>query len=282
MKKSSRTIFHNCLQRCGIRYLLKAKLVISVIAVLAIASASSAVILYTDTWPPVYAVQSMSMEHAPVWTAGTINTGDLVFVKAIHDNPGNVVTYVQGRQTGFKSYGDYGNVILFEDPSGKILIHRAMFYLSWNGDTPVVSDSNNQSWIIVTPSSVVLEDVGYKHRNLIVHLTGMTGNDGYITAGDYNVATSNLYNTTYNAYIAADQNAFGFGPVKPSSVVGKAFGDIPWFGLIKLNIMKLGGEWPEYNQVPSNAYLYLAISILAIFVVTFFPYRKTAAIFRRR
>ncbi len=262
--------------------MLKLKFVVTVVVILGVSIAASALVLYSDTWPPVYAVQSMSMEHSSLWTAGTINTGDLVFAKSVGDSPDNVITYVQGRQTGYQNYGDYGNVILFEQQKGRILIHRAMFYLSWNGDKPVVADSNNQSWISVVGDSVIIKDVGYNHKNLIVYLSGFVGQSGFITVGDFNLATSQLYNITENAFMAADQNAFGFGPVNTSKVIGKAFGSIPWFGLVKLNIMKLGGDWPEYNQVPGNSYLYLSITIVAILVLVFFPYRYVIGKVRKR
>lgn len=244
----------------------------SAIIIIAVSAGGAAVVLYTGNWPPVYTVQSMSMEHSPKWTWGTINTGDIVLVKSIGDKVNNVVTYVDGRNTGFKSYGDYGNVLLFHDPSGRVLVHRAMFYLTWNGNTPVVSGAGNSSWVTTTSTAVILHDVGFNHRNLIVYVSNFIGKDGFITAGDYNVASSPILNTTENAYVAADQNAFGFGPINTSKVIGKAFGDIPWFGLIKLNLMKLGGNWPESNQVPQHAYTYLFLSVTGILAVSLFPY----------
>lgn len=252
--------------------MLKIKAIVSVTVIIAVSISAAAVVLYSGTWPPVYTVESMSMEHSSTWTSGTINTGDIVFAKSIGNNTDKVVTYVQGRQSNFTSYGDYGNVILFKDPQGRILIHRAMFYLTWNQDIPVVNDANNQSWITVTSNAVILHDVGYKHRNLIVYVSSFTGKDGFITAGDYNVASSPILNTTENAFVAADQNAFGISPVKASKVVGKAFGDVPWFGLLKLNLMKLSGDWPESNQVPQHAYTYLFISIVGIVSIVMFPY----------
>lgn len=251
---------------------MKTRTILTAAVVVALCAGTGAITLYSGTWPPVYTVESMSMEHSASWKGGTINTGDIVFTKNIGDNPTNVVTYVQGRQTDYTSYGDFGQVILFEDPQNRVLIHRAMFYLTWKGDTPVVADSNNVTWITTTSSAVIIHDVGYKNRTLIVYVSSFVGTDGFITAGDYNIAHSILYNTTENAYVAADQNAFGFGPIKPQKVIGTAYGDIPWFGLVKLNVMKLAGDWPEYNQVPANAYLYLGLSITVILIVALFPY----------
>ncbi len=256
------------------QYLVKIRYILLAIILVSIVIAASSIVLYSGTTTPLYVVESKSMEHSEYWTYGTINTGDIVFAKNIHDSKGNVITYVQGRESGFKNYGDYGNVILFKDNQGRILIHRAMFYLTWEGSMPVVSDSGNQSWITVKGDSIILSDVGQEHRNLIVYLSNFVGISGFITVGDYNLANSHVYNSTANAYLASDQNAFGFGPVKPSSVVGTAFGNVPWFGLIKLNLLKLGGGWPESNQVPQNAYLYLSLSTVLLLVVIFLPYNR--------
>ncbi len=252
---------------------LSHKEIAGIIVILVILSGVAAIFAYSDNWPPVFVVESESMEHSQNWTLGTINTGDVVMAKNIHSSISNVVTYIQGRETNYSTYGEFGNVILYDSPNG-IIIHRAMFYLSWNGSNPVVDGYHGQSWITVTQNAVVINDVGFTHRNLIVRIGGMTGQDGFITVGDYNLAHSAILNTSVNAYIAADQNVFGFAPVSPGKVVGKAFGQIPWVGLIKLNILKLGGGWSQSNEVPNNAYTYLGITIAIILVAAFFPYDR--------
>lgn len=258
---------------------MKAGKLVSIIFAVIIVGGIVSVVAYSDVWPPIYVVESESMEHSQNWTFGTINTGDIVMAKNIHDSNSNVITYVQGKSMNYSTYGEYGNVILYHDPTGRIIIHRAMFYLTWNGSTPVVAGDNGQSWIHITSNAVILDNVGFTHRNLIVYLNGFKGESGFITVGDYNLAhapkISVYYNSSENAYMAADINLFpGFVPVKPDKVVGTAFGQIPWVGLIKLNIMRLGGEWPEYNEVPNNAYMFLGILLGAILVAAFFPYGR--------
>ena len=126
-------------------------------------------------------------------------------------------------------------------------------------------------------------DASYNGRNLTVPISAFKGEDGFITVGDYNLATSAIYVAAQHAYIAADQNvnitAF---PVSSSEIVGVAFGDIPWFGLIKLNLLRLYNQWPQYNQVAKYSYDYLGLSVLAIIVVIFFPYGATARYIRKR
>ncbi|HKJ96138.1 MAG TPA: S26 family signal peptidase [Thermoplasmataceae archaeon] len=219
---------------------------------------------YSNQLPPISVVESGSMQHSSTWTPGVINTGDLIMEKKVSNPVQDVVTYVQGRSTNFTTYGDYGEVILYDAPGNYSIVHRAMFYLDWNGTYPVVVGYSGQSWINITRGEVIIKDVGYSHRNLIVSVSSFVGQSGFITMGDNNLGTSSLNVSTVGAFIAADQNIFGFSPIKPSSVTGIAYGHIPWAGLIKLNIMRVQGDWQYYNDVPQYSYFYLSLSISAI------------------
>ena len=74
---------------------------------------------YTGNWPPMVVIESGSMEHdgnqlypEPGFThIGPIDTGDLVLVKSAERD--DIVTYLEGKQTGYKRYGDYGDVIIY-------------------------------------------------------------------------------------------------------------------------------------------------------------------------
>ncbi len=233
------------------------------------------VTVYSGEIPPVSTIASESMTHSDYWTYGTMNVGDIVFVKKVDSVPGSIVTYVVGRETNYSTYGEFGNVILYKNPSGTTIIHRAMFYLTWNNSYPVIQGYHNQSWISLTRSYVVIYDVGFSHRNLVVYLSGMVNESGFITVGDFNLAYRGIYNSTLNAYEAADQNVgITNAPVSSVNIVGVAFWDIPWFGLIKLNILKAYGQWPYSNEVAKNSYYYLYTSIAVILLLAFFPYGK--------
>lgn len=242
--------------------------------------------VYCGIWPPVSTVASESMTHSDYWDPGTLNVGDIVFVKRVTDVPGPVITYVVGRETGYSTYGEYGNVILYKNPSGETIIHRAIFYLCWNGSTPEVQGYHGQSWIIINDSYVIIMDMGYAHRNLFVNLKGMQGHDGFITVGDYNLAVAAApikFNSTLTVYKAADQN-IGITnlPVSARNIVGIAFWDIPWFGLIKLNILRLYGKWPQYNEVAKDSYDLLGGVTFLILLAIFFPYSRFIGNNRKR
>ncbi|GGM67852.1 S26 family signal peptidase [Thermogymnomonas acidicola] len=250
---------------------------IAVVVIVAVIGGTTA---YCGIWPPVSVVESGSMQHGSYWMPGVINTGDMVFVKRTPDPYSSVVTYVVGREEGIRTYGEYGDVILYRAPSGEVIIHRAMFLLEWHNGTPYVVGYHGQSWLVVTDNYVLIKDVGYSHRNFYFPLAPVRNETGFITMGDHNFAVSPVYNATLDAYDAADQSpppaGFGFPPVKASDVVGIAFGQIPWFGLIKLNLMRLQGDWPYYNEVPKGSYRDLGISLAAIVVALVFPYRGVA------
>lgn len=253
---------------------MKTRRLVALVIIVVLLLSPVVLMLYSGAWPPVYTVESESMEHSSNWTYGNINVGDVVFVKNVNNNVGNVVTYVQGKGTGYSTYGEFGNVILYKAPTNEIIIHRAMFYLSWQDGNPVVAGYTNQSWIKVTSSYVVIDNASYTHRNLIVYLNNLVNKTGFITVGDYNLAHSQLYNKSENAYAAADQNVFGYNPASTSGIIGVAFGQIPWFGLIKLNLMRVTGQWTQYDQVPNFAYTYLFVAVLSIVILILFPYER--------
>ena len=252
-----------------------------VIAAIVIVSLFAGITIYSGIIPPASVVESGSMQHSSNWEFGVINTGDIVLVKKVDNPVKGITTYVQGRTNGYSTYGDYGNVILYNNGHGTVVIHRAMFYLTWSKGNPVVMGYTNQSWITVTHNYVLIRDVGYSHKNLVVFTRNFVNESGFITMGDHNLASqqnnSPFYVSSLHAYEAADQNVNIMPiPVPAASVVGKAYGQIPWFGLIKLNIMKLQGDWQYSSDVPNHSYEYLTLSLIAIGTLVFFPYKTVA------
>lgn len=249
------------------------KIIILVIVVAALAGSQA----YLDIFPPITVVSSESMQHSSNWQYNVLNTGDTALIKKVN-NVSDVTTYVQGRNTGFKTFGEYGNVIIYKSSVGTLIIHRAIFYLTWHNGVPVVEGYNNQSWIKIYGDQIVIYGMGYAHRNLLVNVAGYKGVSGFITTGDYNLGTLNIsYSTQYNAYGAADQDGiFGFSdpPVNISKVVAKPVVDIPWVGLIKLTLEWQLGAQKQSNPVPHGSYEYLAVTIVVFLALVFFPYGK--------
>ncbi|MDZ7701144.1 MAG: S26 family signal peptidase [Halobacteriales archaeon] len=85
----------------------------------------------SGVWPPLVAVESGSMEPH-------MQRGDLVFVMdagrfapdAAVEGTG-VVPHRDGERVGYRTFGDYGDVIVFDPPNedGPPIIHRARFWV---------------------------------------------------------------------------------------------------------------------------------------------------------
>ncbi len=200
---------------------------------------------YTRTWPPALVVSSDSMQHGIESSLGTADTGDIVLLQAV-EGRGDVVTYLEGRASGYRTYGDYGDVIAFVFPldNASIAIHRALAFAVWNAsargyDIPDLDllplsewaawDTNNVS--TVRPyglSRFEVRNAGWASgATLRVNLTlGSrtlvvgTGQTGFLTLGDNNV---------YRTLTKVDRWI-----VPLDTIVGRARGEIPWFGLLRL------------------------------------------------
>jgi len=182
--------------------------VTSVLAVLAVGAYLYAV---SGVWPPLVAVESTSMTP-------NMQVNDLVFVMepdrfagpAAQGDTG-VVTAEAGREAGYRTFGSYGDVIVYErdgDRRRVPIIHRAMFWVedgeNWYGKAD--QDYITASECGDTPGEG-LPNCPAPHA-------------GFITKGDSN-----------GRY---DQVTSLSGPVKPGWVVGTAEVRVPGLGWIRL------------------------------------------------
>jgi len=223
-----------------------------------------AMFAYTGLWPPLVVVESNSMMHGEdnLSHIGTIDTGDLVLVKKV-DKASDVETYVDGLSSGHKTYGDYGDVVIYKRGGSDTItpiIHRAIIYLEINADGKSYRSESldaapsdrwsttdaTDTWDSLT-SALTITHVGYKDLTVVIDIGSMipSNRSGFITKGDHNSQTDQMY--------------AGGGPVDRTWVVGKARGEIPWFGLLKLwSTGSLG------SPAPSNSVTDLWIALGAI------------------
>ncbi len=171
--------------------------IIFVVAVVAIFASISHIAL--GLWSPMVAVESGSMiPH--------IEIGDIIFVQSIDRT--QVITYDDGKNINYTSFGEYGDVILYK-PNGiegvTPIIHRAMYYVEqgqpmWPGGPPA------------------------PHA-------------GYITKGD-NTRT----NPAYDQMALLDPEGSIMQPVEKGWVIGVArFYPIPYLGYVSIIPRKLLG-----------------------------------------
>ncbi|MDP6156386.1 MAG: S26 family signal peptidase [Candidatus Thermoplasmatota archaeon] len=252
-----------------------------------------AIFLYTGNWPPMVVIESDSMQHGDDSELGVIDTGDLVLVKEL-DGDKDLVSYVKGRATGYKTYSEYGDVIIYRKNGGADtpVIHRPVLYLNVNETTNNSFDIPNlkkleygkeMDWYITISENTLItkarwynlgenhqihiNEYGYARVHLKINLMLITKNfgdhgmhDGFITVGDRNAAR--------NAGSCVDQEHLETNPsskekvrpVKTEWIIGKARGELPWFGIVKL---KFSGE--EKNEFPSTS-IYMMFVTLAVVI----------------
>ena len=227
---------------------------------------------YTSNWPPMYVVESASMQHGTNDLVGLINTGDLVLAQQVPTDA--IVPYEVGMQTGYTTYGEFGDVLLYH-PNGDTrpapIIHRAILYLTYDpngsynapelGGLPC-GHAADRAYLAATPSgcgtvglrgSLELFHVGWQSVTVNITLGDLGQHSGFLTMGDNNINPGTG---------TGDQDQPGLSTlVAPAWIVGVARGMIPWVGSLKL---LLGGD---SSEVPSQSWAFLGISIAAVFLL---------------
>ena len=219
---------------------------------------------YSGNWPPMVVIESGSMEHdnnplyaEPGYThLGTIDTGDLVIVKEAGKT--DIVTYLEGKDTGYEKYGDYGDVIVYykngiREKDGQPVtpvIHRAMFWVD--------VDVENKTYHVPEAGRTFYNEIDLEQfgdDKLVGTIEGQVlQNSGYVTKGD---STGNPHPDQMTHF---DINGNKVQPVDPDWVVGMARGELPWFGLIKLRVT----QPDNYAQAPPGCRGMLGFSIMLI------------------
>jgi len=233
---------------------------------------------YTQNWPPIYVVESDSMQHGPNDQLGLINTGDLVLAQKVPLS--QITPYVSGFQTGYSTYGEYGDVLLYW-PNGAgstPVIHRAIAYLEWNpqgyynaSDLAGLPCGNvaNPVYSYTPPGprgvpncdtthltgTLNFYDIGWKSLNFSLTLTApaLGQHSGFITLGDGNSLPDQA-----GAAVAVISSL-----VEPAWIIGVARGMIPWFGSVKLLLEGQAGE------VPPQSWEFLGLTLVGIILAAF-------------
>lgn len=169
----------------------------------------------SGVWPPLVAVESGSMTP-------NLHRGDLVFVMdesrfqpqhAVNDT--GIVTYYGADGSGYRSFGDYGDVIVFSPNGGNQtpIIHRARFWVQ-----------SGENWYQTANKSFIRGDSCAAIPNC------PAPHGGFITKGDA------------NGYY--DQVSGISAPVKLKWVRGTAKLRIPFLGHIRLQFSTITDPRP--------------------------------------
>lgn len=213
---------------------------------------------YTGVWPPMVVIESGSMMHddSPYGKIGTIDPGDFTFVKKVN-NRDEVITYYQGEKTGYKTYSNYGDVIVYvkNGVGGTPVIHRAMCWvevnITGNGTFYNIPELNYYHLSAITITELNLRNYDPK-----------VNHSGFLTKGDAN----NGCDQDSSAGIE-DELGRKVEVVKLEWIVGKAEGEIPWFGGIKLSVDDWSQGTNNAGNVAQDCWVMLGISILILFTL---------------
>jgi signal peptidase I len=230
---------------------------------------------YTQNWPPVYVIESDSMQHGQTDNLGLINTGDLVLAQKLQVS--QITTYVVGLQTGYTTYGEYGDVLLYypNGVTGTPVIHRAILFLQydvsnglWNAtslagltcgtattDFYTVSSSPSGCGSVGMSGTLTLRGIGWQSVEIEIDLDTLTQTSGFITMGDNNYIPGSPNQGL------TDQDAGISSLVEPPWIVGVARGMLPWFGAVKL---LLSGS---ASEVPMQSWEFLGLTLAGIVLV---------------
>lgn len=206
---------------------------------------------YTRNWPPMVVIESNSMMHGSDSELSAIDQGDLVLVKKINGRD-DIISYSEGIRKNYKTYGDYGDVIIYYKngyTQDTPVIHRAIVWVEHNKTNP--GNFDVPEWGLYNQ-----ETITYDINAIHVHLRGYEPtNSGFLTKGDNKKTNPQIDQVSHK-----DMYGKTVKPVRPEWVVGKARGELPWFGLIKLKLT--GNE--NIKDAPSNSWVNLGISIALI------------------
>ncbi len=178
----------------------------------------------SGVWPPMVAIESQSMDPH-------MQKGDLVFVTEpgrympdyAHEDTG-VVTYRTGKQQDYRTFENYGSVVVYNNPSrgGPPIIHRARFWVE-----------EGENWYDKADSDYVnAEDCDELLNCPAPH-------DGFVTKGDNNARYDQANGLT--------------SPVKPSWLVGTARVRIPYLGWVRLGVSGAATGSPTVPGITSAA-----------------------------
>lgn len=209
---------------------------------------------------------------------GTIDPGDLIFVRDIDGRAdveawADAVGRCDSRHTDFQDalrcgcdgrdgFGACGDVIIFRKSNvdqTTPVIHRALFWLEVHGnrtysvDLPEAWGCTDLEYVPLRSSSedghsqpdsaldrsTCLNRLGAGSLSTQIDELGPE-DSGFITRGDN------------NGHADQAQNAIEPLPVKPSQILGKARGEVPWLGLVKLFATDLVSPREDYQKAPGD------------------------------
>jgi signal peptidase len=194
-----------------------------------------------------------------------------------------------GKKSPLSKYGDYGEVIIYKKngEEGTPVIHRAILWIEPNttpdclnslphgyvagGNFPDIRNAEHPDGLECV-TQVTLKKVGYKKDDIQIDVkvimensNALTGEPfaGFLTKGDHNRNTAGPSFVDQQTH--RDNRGQRLAPIKVGWVVGKAKGELPWFGSLKLVL----SNTREAGDIPPSSWRGLIITIVLIIVIPF-------------
>ena len=207
-------------------------------------------------------IMSSSMQHDnDMSQIGKIDTGDVMIIKS--PDRVSIHSYVEGTQDGYRSFGDYGSVIIYDRGDDvNPVIHRAIVWLDYNGrgtwSIPSLAGYKGL-WSCTSGSdymnmsgTLIFTDITQSAKTVSINLDSLKKQSGYLTMGD---------NPVTNKYF--DQGAGIIDhPIGNDEIKAVAVYEIPWMGVIK--VYMTDGKRSYLEHVPNSIY-----SLVMLFVMIF-------------
>ena len=242
------------------------KIIISVIGIFAIIIAGG--FLYINATSgldsPLSVIMSSSMQHDNYESSiGTIDTGDVMIIKS--PEKVTIHSYVEGTYEGYKSFGDYGSVIIYERGDDiNPVIHRAIVWLDYNGrgtwSIPSLAHYNGL-WSCTSGTdytnlsgTLTFTDITQSRKTVQINLDSLQKQSGYLTMGD---------NPVTNTYF--DQSAGIIShPIGSDDIRAVAVHEIPWMGVIKVYMTENKKAYLEHVPNSVNSLIMLFVMVFAV------------------
>ena len=213
---------------------------------------------------PLSVVMSSSMQHDNYESQiGVIDTGDVMIIQ--DPTKADIQSYVEGTISGYKSFGDYGSVIIYERGDDvNPVIHRAIIWLEYNGNGTWSAPSlqNYQGDWYCSQSSdfrklsgtLTFEDITQARKTVSINLNSLGKQSGYLTMGD---------NPETNKYFDQDAGIISH-PVGTDDLRAVAIVEIPWLGIIKVYMTESKRAFLEHVPNSINSLVMLFVLIFAL------------------
>jgi signal peptidase len=173
---------------------------------------------------------------------------------------------VEGYNTGYKTFGGYGNVIIYDRGDDKNpVIHRAILWLEYDEETktwsaPALAKYPANLWECsggnnpyALKGTLTLNDLDWRNSSASINLNDLAmkyPHSGYITKGDNNAV-----------FDQPDAVSGVAGLITYEQIKSVAWIEIPWIGALK---MWYNGEINTINTKVPNTIPCLIVAIISI------------------